>query len=272
MKISCLIENTSRRGLPCEHGLSLHLHLNDGRVLLFDMGQTALFAENAQTMGLQLQHVDMAILSHGHYDHGGGLPTFLRINGTSKVYLKKEAFQSHYSLRADGLVDIGLDSSFRYHPQLVFCDVFEELSPGMMLFSDVKGRICYPPGNRFLYGPDAHTNDTFMHEQNLWITEGEHRVLLAGCAHAGIVNIIEKAIELTGTPPTHVIAGMHLMKSGLSPQKEERFIAELAEKLKQYSQTTYYTMHCTGDEAYQKLKRLMPEQLHRLTTGDQLDV
>ena len=93
MKITCLVENTSCKGLPCEHGLSLHVRLDDGLQLLFDMGQTELFAHNASILGIHLEQVDLAVLSHGHYDHGGGLPTFLSLNTKAPVYVRKEAFQ-----------------------------------------------------------------------------------------------------------------------------------------------------------------------------------
>ena len=73
MKVTSLVENTSRRGLPVEHGLSLHIQLDDGRQVLFDMGQRRLFADNAERLGIRLADVDAAIVSHGHYDHGGGL-------------------------------------------------------------------------------------------------------------------------------------------------------------------------------------------------------
>ena len=76
MKVTSLVEDTSRRGLPVEHGLSLHIQLDDGRQVLFDMGQRRLFGDNAKRLGIRLADVDVAIVSHGHYDHGGGLRAF----------------------------------------------------------------------------------------------------------------------------------------------------------------------------------------------------
>lgn len=77
MKITSLVDNTSHAGLPVEHGLSLHIALDNGQNILFDMGQGSLFASNAATLGIDIASVDAAIISHGHYDHGGGLKTFL---------------------------------------------------------------------------------------------------------------------------------------------------------------------------------------------------
>ena len=77
MTITSLVENTSCKALPVEHGLSLHIRLDDGRSVLFDMGQKQLFADNAARLNINLSEVDLAIVSHGHYDHGGGLKTFI---------------------------------------------------------------------------------------------------------------------------------------------------------------------------------------------------
>lgn len=270
MKITCLVENTSCKGLPCEHGLSLHVRLDDGLQLLFDMGQTELFAHNASILGIHLEQVDLAVLSHGHYDHGGGLPTFLSLNTKAPVYVRKEAFQPHYSLRPEGKVYIGLPQGFESHPRCHYCDDVETPEPHILLFSGVSGSKCNPVGNRLLYGPDGL--DTFLHEQHLIVMERDCSVLFAGCAHAGIVNIIEKSIAFLGHPPTHVVAGMHLKKSGMPPQEETRFISMLAEELTRYPQTTYYTLHCTGTEAFQQLKEIMKDQLNYLACGEQLEL
>lgn len=113
-----------------------------------------------------------------------------------------------------------------------------------------------------------YKNDSFCHEQSLIIEEGNHIVLLAGCAHRGIVNIMHTAIEVSGKTPTQVFAGMHLVKSGLDETAENAFITSLAKELKKFSSTRFYTMHCTGGEQYQKLKILMGEQIEYLACGD----
>ena len=92
MKISVLCENTSKQpNIASEHGLSLFIETEKHNIL-FDMGQTDLFAKNAREMNIDLKIVDIAILSHGHYDHGGGLKTFLSINDKAKVYINRDAF------------------------------------------------------------------------------------------------------------------------------------------------------------------------------------
>lgn len=270
MRVTSVIENTSQRGLPVEHGLSLYIESGDMQRVLFDMGQSALFASNANALSLDIAAVDFAIVSHGHYDHGGGLKTFLKENDKAKVFIHKDAFLPHYSLRETGLRYIGLDIAMQDSERLVSCGGVTRINEDMMLFADVHGNCCNPIGNRLLFGPEETKNDSFGHEQSLIIEEADKVVLFAGCAHCGIVNILRKAEEVSGKTPTHVFAGMHLVKSGLQENEEKAFIATLAHELKLYNDTMFYTMHCTGEEQYAKLKSLMGRQIEYLSCGEQV--
>lgn len=272
MKITSIIENTSNKGLPVEHGLSIYIEKHEGQKILFDMGQSNLFACNAETLSLSIADIDYAVVSHGHYDHGGGLSTFLTENQKAKVYIHKDAFQPHYSLRDTRLRYIGLDRVLQGNERLVFCDDVTRISNGMTLFANVKGNCCNPIGNKLLFGPSETENDSFCHEQSLIIEEGNNVVLFAGCAHRGIVNILRKAEEVAGKTPTHVFAGMHLVKSGLSTTEEDAFIANLAAELMKYKDTMFYTMHCTGEEQYKKLKSFMGRQIKYLACGDNMEI
>lgn len=257
MRITSIVENTSLRGLPVEHGLSLFIELDNGQNILFDMGQGSLFAENAERLGLHISDVDTAVISHGHYDHGGGLSTFLMLNKKARVYIHEKAFEPHYSLRENRLRFIGLDDHLVGNERIVHCASVTRISDGITLFANVLGDCCNPHGNSLLFSPDKVTNDDFCHEQSLIIEHGDNVILIAGCAHRGIVNIMNRAIELTGKTPTHVFGGMHLVKSGLSEVDERLFISSLADRLLTFSSTRFYTMHCTGTEQYLSLKAFM---------------
>lgn len=271
MKITVLVDNISTQGLPVEHGLSLHVRLNDGCAFLFDVGQSPLFADNASRLNIPLDDVQFAILSHGHYDHGGGLRHLHQLLPTLPLYLHGESLRPHYSKRPDGIHYIGIKPSFTDEMSTTcrWCVGEMPLHPGLTLFDSVEGNICLPPGNATLFADEAGSPDTFPDEQNLLIEEGENRVLIAGCAHAGIVNIINKAESICGKPLTHVIGGFHLMKMGLSSAQEERFLSSLTDELMR-RKAIYYTMHCTGTEAYLKLKAIMGDSLHYVSTGEQV--
>lgn len=272
MRITSIIENTSNKGLPVEHGLSLYIEKEEGQKILFDMGQSDLFAHNAAALSLSIADIDVAVVSHGHYDHGGGLGTFLETNNKAKVYIHKDAFLSHYSLRENGLRYIGLDNSLQENERLVMCEDITRMDSGMILFANVQGNCCNPTGNRLLFGPSETENDSFCHEQSLIIEENDMLVLFAGCAHRGIVNIIHKAEEVAGRAPTHVFAGMHLVKSGMTEKDEDCFIEVLASELLKYKDTMFYTMHCTGEEQFKKLKSLMGRQIEYLACGDYVEL
>ena len=132
MRITSLLENTAAHPLVgAEHGLSLYIETEHHRIL-FDMGQTDLFARNAKVLGLDLSQVDLAVLSHGHYDHGGGLATFLEINHTAPVYLTEAAFLPHYN---GARKYIGLDTTLQGHPRLRVVSGDLPLGGGLTLLS-----------------------------------------------------------------------------------------------------------------------------------------
>ena len=101
MKIVCLLENkTALPHMETEHGLSLYIETGNKKIL-FDMGQTDAFAQNAEKLGISLEEVDFAVLSHGHYDHGGGLSRFLEINRHAPVFVQKDASDLHGRIFSD---------------------------------------------------------------------------------------------------------------------------------------------------------------------------
>lgn len=138
VKIVVLMENTScREDIICEHGLSIYIESGDAKIL-FDAGQTGAFAENAAALGVDLAAVDFAVLSHGHYDHGGGLAKFLEINKRAPVYLHRAAVDPHFN--AAGKY-IGLDRALMGSGRLVFTQAQWEIAPGITLDSCAYGEL-----------------------------------------------------------------------------------------------------------------------------------
>lgn len=249
MKLVTLMENTTAcDNLRCEHGLSLYLETGEHKIL-FDAGQSSAFAENAEKLGVDLRKVDFAVLSHGHYDHGGGLGEFLKINNTAPVYISSHAFEPHYS--ANGY--IGLDLQLQGRGQLR--SVAEETRPaeGITLYqldvvpADTAGLEMEEQGQR--------KPDDFRHEQYLLVEEGGKRILISGCSHKGILQIME------AFRPDILVGGFHFMKI-----TAEETLRKAAEKLLEY-ETVYYTGHCTGQTQYAYLKEIMGDQLHYLAAG-----
>ena len=263
MRIVALMENTTcREDLSCEHGLSLYIETGNKRIL-FDAGQSDTFAENAQKLGVDLTKVDIAVLSHGHYDHGGGFARFLELNQTAPVYLQREAFAPHYNAVQKYIgLDIGLQQSGR----LIFADEDVQLAPGIVLYVSKSRAPQYPVESYGLSVLESGTlyPDVFNHEQYLLIEENGKRICISGCSHKGILNIME------WFRPDILVGGFHFMK--LNPDGDGAAALEnAAQELLRYN-ATYYTGHCTGEAQFVFLKERMGEHLHSLSTGTVMEL
>ena len=259
MKIWTLMENTAcAENFSAEHGLSLYLETGDRRIL-FDMGQSAAFADNAEKLGISLEMVDTAILSHGHYDHGGGMEAFLRCNTHAKLYLSRFAFEPHYNKKGKY---IGLDPALGENPRLVFTQNCQ-LGDGLSLHSCnelPRLRATDPCGLSVEENGSLFAED-FRHEQYLLVREQDRRILISGCSHKGIVNLVH------WFRPDVLIGGFHLKDVPADSPEVEK----IAHTLLEYP-TVYYTGHCTGESQYRKLKSIMGDRLHAFSAGMVLKV
>lgn len=257
MKITVLTENTSTHGLPCEHGLSLYIETKDKKIL-FDAGQSDLFADNAEKLGIDMNTVDIAVLSHGHYDHSGGMKRFMELNDHAPVYISRYAFETH--LNASGK-DIGVDQSLKDCDRPVFTDGQFEITENITLYpADVIPKLIDFGSSGLSAVHNGKTvPDDFRHEQYLLIRESSKTVLFSGCAHKGIINIVDRF------KPDVVFGGFHFMKFPL-----DSILRGYAEKLNAYD-TAYYTCHCTGTEQFRYIRPYM-ENLRYISAGDVVEV
>jgi 7,8-dihydropterin-6-yl-methyl-4-(beta-D-ribofuranosyl)aminobenzene 5'-phosphate synthase len=271
MKITVLAENTSAlESLGSEHGLSILIEMKNA-VILFDTGCGGLFLENAEKLGLDLKKVTHLILSHGHYDHGGGIPAFLEVNRKANIYLRREAFTFHYAVRVGDVTDdIGLPQELRGNPRLVFTHDAMAVTQGVTLYSDIRLREPIPDTNRnLMMNRNGHlAPDDFLHEQVAEFREREKTLLVTGCSHHGIVNILKDYQEKTERTPDAVIGGFHL-HSHTHGRAEDSVIDSVAAYLAGTS-AQYYTCHCTGLPAYEELRKQLGEQIQYISGGQTL--
>ena len=295
MKIACLAENTAvDERFGSEHGLSLFIETGEHRIL-FDMGQTGLFAENAEKMGIDLACVDLAVLSHGHYDHGGGLKTFFELNRTAPVYLSRYAFEPHYNGAgkyigldpslpggesrgsgreqpgADGRngtgtgveagTEMGDETATGAATRFRFTEEKAEIGKGLTLFSCNDRERKHGFGNFGLTVMEEGelVPDDFRHEQYLLIEEAGKRILISGCSHKGILDLTD------WFRPDVLVGGFHFMKI----QSGEE-LAGYAEYLNGFA-TEYYTGHYTGAEQYAFMEKRM-DRLHGLSAGQAVEI
>lgn len=258
MKVYVLMENTAcQPGFAAEHGLSLYIETG-GHKILFDTGASGAFADNAQRLGVDLSQVELAVLSHGHYDHGGGLGRFLELNDHAPVYLSRRAFGEYYAEDGEYL---GLDRSLAESGRLVYVDEELELSEELSLCScnHREGRVPIRSGDLREKQNGRLLPDRFAHEQYLTIREGGKTVLISGCSHKGILNLAD------WMRPDVLIGGFHFMWEELD-ESGSAFLEEAARALKEYP-TQYYTCHCTGLPQYRFLKERMGDALHYIAAG-----
>lgn len=275
MKVITLFENrTISKEYKSNHGLSLYIETANHKIL-FDTGTDDSFAYNASKLGVNLEDIDIAIISHGHYDHGGGLEAFLKLNNKAKIYLGKDAFDSHL-LKLFGIIkyNIGLKKELHSNNRFVFVDGTMIIDDELTLFGDVKGNRLMPKGNDRLlkeYSKGLVKKDNFEHEINLLINENENYSLFCGCAHKGIINIIERAKDIIDCDLQTVIGGFHLMGMKVKDSKAKDFLDELSSTLSNNNVEQYYTCHCTGEKTYSYLSEKM-NNLRELKTGVVIEV
>lgn len=259
MNIHVLMENTSARAeMQAEHGLSLLIE-SAGHRILFDAGASPAFAENAERMGLNLAAVDLAVLSHGHYDHGGGLPTFLQLNRHAPVWVAPHAFDPHFN--ANGK-NIGLPPALAASARICLAKApVHALAPGVILHRAADMPCPHAAEGQGMSAVivGRHMPDDFRHEQYLLIEEAGKRILFSGCSHRGILNIAAYF------RPHVLIGGFHYMKC--TPEHDTARLQAAAVRLLQLP-TLYYTGHCTGATATAILSAHMGERLRTFSAGD----
>ena len=269
MKVYTLMENTAgKNSCQIEHGLSLYFETK-GHKILMDTGASNGFLENAKTRQVELEDVDICLLSHGHYDHAGGILGFAQINPKAPILMNHYAGNDFYHNSATEERYIGIDKAILNLPQVRLLTGDEKLDEELSVFTNVTGRRLWPEGNKVLSEKKngVFVQDEFLHEQYLVISEEGKNVLVSGCAHNGVLNILERYQALYGGCPDAVISGFHMKKKTEYTALEIAVIKETAEELKKLP-TVFYTGHCTGEQPYEIMKEIMGEKIHYIHSGD----
>ncbi|MFI3167023.1 MAG: MBL fold metallo-hydrolase [Bacillota bacterium] len=265
MKLTTLVENEKSCALENVHGLSVYIEAN-GKKILFDFGPDDTFLKNAEILGIDISQVDVAILSHGHSDHGGGIKTFLEVNSKAKIYAQKSAFDDHFSSSNGVMRPIGIDYHLKKHPQIVpLCGEFK-IDENMELFLVSDQSRCRSTANDtlFAYGKQ----DEFIHEQQFIIREKDKTALIIGCGHCGIVNILERAKEYA---PDICVGGYHLYSATAKKTVSKALLNEICINLEKYYNVKFYTCHCTGEKAFTFMQEHLPG-MHYLKCGGEISI
>ena len=275
MKIINLIEDTKgREECVAAHGLSFYAETKKHKLLL-DLGPSSQTIDNAKALGIDLAEIDTVILSHGHYDHSGGIIPFSKINDKANIYFQESAKEDYYA--DDGMEAkeryryIGVDKAIVFLPQAKILNGDAKIDGEVEVFTIKERSHKLPSTNKnLLIKKDGEfERDGFGHEHFLVIREEGKSVLLSGCAHNGILSILDAYIEKFGVAPDLVVSGFHLMKKTEYTDSEIEEIKDIAKELKKYP-SRFVTCHCTSVPAYEIMKPVLGEQLEYVHSGEEI--
>lgn len=253
-------------GLKAEHGLAILLE-KGGQSVLFDTGQSGLLVENAAKLKVDLSRLQAIVLSHGHYDHTGGLMDVLRIAHGATVYAHPDVFQKRYAISQPGNpVSAGIPATraqIESLAPLVLSDGPVEILPGVRTTGQITRETDFEDtGGPFFLDPNGAVKDDLWDDLSL-VFETEHGTgILTGCAHSGVVNILEHVGKLTGQRRVHtLIGGMHLCRAS-----EER-IKHTEDRFREFDVKKIGLAHCTGMVAMVRFMCSFPERCFVCHTG-----
>ncbi len=298
MKVITLIEDTGNDdNLVNEFGLALFIESNGIKILL-DTGRSDSFIKNSKVLGIDLNDINLVILSHAHFDHCGGLQDMLQTNSTAAVYMHEDAPNEYYgnigaklplvlnyfiypfvknSIFFSKYIGLNQDVIKQYGNRIKLISKTEEISKNIFLITNISKTYPLSEGNKFLLSQKDGklVPDDFSHELILVIKESDGIVIFSGCCHSGILNMLETVRNLFKDQVIKaVIGGFHLKfqpeKDNMAGTKND--IEFIANEFVKQKIGKIYTGHCTGSRAYSILSTLLKERIGPLLTGDTIHI
>lgn len=270
--VTTLIDDTASENLRAEHGLSLWLEYRDKKIL-FDTGQSDLLLRNAKILGIDLADTDGIVISHGHYDHTGGLFAVIDIAKNANLYIHPEALGPKFTQRGNNIRNIGMTPSTkeRIHAldegkRVVWTEMPTEVLPGLFITSQIPRNTHFEDtGGAFFMSHHCKKNDKLIDDQALFFETQNGLVVLLGCAHSGVINTLDYVVKLSGQERIYgAIGGMHLLNA--SAERIEYTI----EAFRRYKVQKIGLAHCTGLKAAEQFKDAFADQCFICSVGRQI--
>lgn len=268
--ITLLVDNLAGKGLQPEHGLSIFIE-HQGKRILFDNGQNEALFHNAEKLNISLLNLDIIILSHGHYDHGGNLSKLLLANPEALFFAHPDCLQTRYSLHPNKPARrISLNAStieiIQTFPekQKTWITQPTEIVAGLWITGEIP-RDCddEDTGGPFYLDQQKKQKDLLNDDMSLWIESQEGITIICGCCHAGIINTLQHIKKLTkrSVNITNLVGGLHLVNA--SQKRLEKTLNYLQTQNIQH----YYPAHCTGDHAVSLLSKNFNKKVQFAQSG-----
>ncbi len=276
LKITTLIENNSDDlgQLLYEHGLSLYIEA-DGKNILFDTGESGDFIKNAKSLNKDLDKLDYCIISHGHYDHSGGFEKLVsEVDECPPLIVGEEFFKPKYkTVDALGYKFNGnsFDEGFIAKKQISLRKIKEDmmyLTDHIIVFHHFSKYTEYEKRNNkfFIKENVEYSPDNFDDEISLGIITEKGLVVIVGCSHVGIVNILKTISKRVDIPIYAVIGGTHLIEA------DEVRMKKTIDAFKEMQIQLVAVSHCTGDEGIRLISQEMKEQFLFNNTGKVIQI
>ncbi|RDU25015.1 MBL fold metallo-hydrolase [Anaerosacchariphilus polymeriproducens] len=276
LRITTLIENNpdDQNKLHYEHGLSLLIEI-DGKRILFDTGQSGDFIQNSNKLNQDLTNLDYLLLSHGHYDHSGGFQKFVKeIHKVPQLIVGEEFFKPKYKKVSQNEYKFNgnsFDEEFIEQKNINLKKVYDEmenLTEHTFIFHHFRRNNDFEQRNSkfFIKVNSSYIPDDFDDEISLGIKTHKGLVVIVGCSHIGVINILGTIYEKVKMPIYAVIGGTHLVEA------DEVRIQKTIEAMRNFNIQKVAVSHCTGEEGIRCFRQEFKEQFFYNNTGRIIEI